>query len=152
MPPARSTGVRKLASAVLGVALAASACGGAAAPASGVAASTVRVAEHPKLGRILVAGNGMTLYTFAVDTPGRSNCYDICAQRWPPLLVSGPPAAGPGLRQPSKVGTVTRRDGGTQVAYDGRPLYLYIEDFAPGDAVGQAVDLDGGFWFVVQDP
>lgn len=144
--------MRKVASAVLGAALAASACGGAEAPSGGGTAPTVRVAEHPKLGKILVAGNGMTLYLFAADAPGRSNCYELCAQNWPPLLVSGRPAAGPGLKHPSKVSTVTRRDGSIQVAYDGRPLYLYIEDFAPGDAVGHAVDLDGGLWFVVQDP
>lgn len=94
----------------------------------------------------------MTLYTFAADTPGRSTCYDVCAQRWPPLLVSGPPAVGSGVAHAAKVGTVARRDGSTQVAYDGRTFYSYIEDFAPGDAVGQAVDLDGSSWFVVQDP
>lgn len=137
---------------VLCGALLASACAGPAAPVGGAAAPAVGVADHPKLGKILVAGNGMTLYIFAADTPGRSTCYDICAQRWPPLFLSGTPAAGSGLKHPSRVGTVTRRDGGAQVAYDGRPLYFYIEDFAPGDAVGQAVDLDGGFWFVVRNP
>lgn len=155
-PPAqlaRSTGVWGAATVLLCGALLASACAGAAtAPVGGAAAPAVRVAEHPKLGKILVGGNGMTLYTFSADSPGRSTCYDVCAQRWPPLIVSGTPAVGPGLAHPPEIGTVRRRDGSTQIAYDGRPLYLYIEDFAPGDAVGQAVNLDGGFWFVVQDP
>lgn len=134
--------------ALLCVALVGGACG-APTPA---AAPTVRVAEHPTLGRILVAANGMTLYVFAADARGQSSCYDLCAQNWPPLIVAGGPAAGPGLKHPSKVGTVVRRDGRTQVAYDGRSLYLYIEDSAPGDAVGHEVDLDGGLWFAVRDP
>lgn len=42
---------------------------------------------------------------------------------------------------------VTERDDGTQQAtYNGWPLYLWINDSAPGDATGHEV---GDVWFVV---
>ncbi len=129
----------------------ASACGGTSASPSD-ALATVKVADDPALGKILVGGNGMTLYIFSADTPGQSNCYDICEQDWPPLIVTGKPTVGPGLASPSKVGTVTRKGGSLQAAYEGRPLYFYIEDSRPGIANGDKVNQDGGIWFAVRDP
>ena len=32
---------------------------------------------------------GMTLYTFAKDADGKSNCNARCAMAWPPLAASG---------------------------------------------------------------
>jgi predicted lipoprotein with Yx(FWY)xxD motif len=112
-------------------------------PSSGVttASSTVAIATT-KLGKVLVASNGMTLYTSSGDTtPGTSACTGQCASVWPPLAVSGSPSYGAGLTA-SKFTTITRPDGTKQLAYNGKPLYSFMSDSAPGDTTGQGV---GGF-------
>jgi predicted lipoprotein with Yx(FWY)xxD motif len=45
-----------------------------------------------------------------------------------------------------KLGTVANPEGGTQVTYNGWPLYLWVKDKAPGDTTGEGV---GGKWHVV---
>jgi hypothetical protein len=39
----------------------------------------------------------------------------------------------------SKLGTIARPDGGTQVNYNSLPLYLFLGDQSPGQANGQGV-------------
>ncbi|MEX2555310.1 MAG: hypothetical protein WEB06_06745 [Actinomycetota bacterium] len=107
-------------------------------------ATTVNVATSP-LGQILIDAEGRTLYLFMNDTANTSVCTGGCAQTWPPLLVTGPPTGGLGV-EASKLGTTSRTDGGTQVTYNGHPLYHFASDSAPGDTKGQGV---GGNWFVV---
>jgi len=41
---------------------------------------------------VLTDAKGLTLYSFAPDTPSMSNCNGTCAGYWPP--VTGTPAAG----------------------------------------------------------
>ena len=48
----------------------------------------------------------------------------------------------------SLLGTVDHPDAGTQVTYNGWPLYFFSGDSAPGDTNGQG---QGGVWYVV-DP
>ena len=38
----------------------------------------------------------MTLYTFAKDMPGVSNCNDNCAKNWPPLMAAVAARSGTG--------------------------------------------------------
>ncbi|MFW6449314.1 MAG: hypothetical protein ACOC0X_07210, partial [Halobacteriota archaeon] len=54
-----------------------------------IADATVRVANHPDLGEMLVDADGMTLYQFDVDTQGsgESDCYDDCEDNWPPFVI-----------------------------------------------------------------
>ncbi len=115
----------------------------ASTPSSGVTDANVTVAiATTKLGKVLVDRNGMTLYTSAGDTsPGTSSCTGQCAAVWPPLAVSGTATYGTGLTA-SKFTTITRSDGTTQLAYNGKPLYSFASDSAPGDTSGQGV---GGF-------
>ena len=54
-------------------------------------------------------------------------CDALCEQFWPPVLTSGHPIADTGV-DPHAVGTITRPDGTQQVTYQGRPLYLSIND------------------------
>ena len=44
------------------------------------------------------------------------------------------------------LGTITRDDGTTQVTYNGWTLYYFVDDAAPGDALGQGL---GDVWFLV---
>jgi predicted lipoprotein with Yx(FWY)xxD motif len=95
---------------------------------------------------VLTDSSGRTLYWFAPDTPSKSVCYGTCAAYWPPVI--GNPAAGPGVTL-SKVATIARTDGTIQVTYAGHPLYTYIGDTAPGQANGNDINLNGGFWHEV---
>ena len=62
-------------------------------------APTVLLRPHPQFGQILVGPTGLTLYTFARDQAGTSNCYDSCEQNWPPAVKDGAQdAPAPGHR------------------------------------------------------
>ena len=79
----------------------------------------------------LVAANGMTLYTFDADKAGsgKSACSGPCAGLWPPLIAAADQASG-------EYSIVTRDDGARQLAYKGKPLYLYKADQKAGDRTG----------------
>ena len=47
------------------------------------------------------------------------------------------------------LGTITRSDGTVQATYDGRPLYTYAGDTAPGQANGNGITSFGGTWHEV---
>jgi predicted lipoprotein with Yx(FWY)xxD motif len=122
----------------------------AAPPTANSAASsapTVHVAKS-SLGRILVDAHGRTVYLFKKDKGTKSTCNGACAQAWPPVTVSGKPAAGTGAKA-SLVGTTKRSDGRTQVTYHGHPLYRFQGDQTRGDTKGQGLVAFGGAWFVV---
>lgn len=106
------------------------------------AVAGVAVADT-SLGEILVGPKGMTLYGFTVDDPGASNCYDDCAQAWPPLSGDTPIS---GDLDASLFTTIERTDGSSQLVIGDRPLYYFAGDAAPGDVNGQDVQ---GVWFVV---
>lgn len=108
-----------------------------ATPAAGVDVAVT------SLGEVLVGPEGMTLYGFTVDDPGVSNCYDDCAQVWPPL--SGDTPIGGDLDS-SLFTTAERTDGTSQLVIGDWPLYYFAGDAAPGDVNGQDVE---GVWFVV---
>lgn len=97
---------------------------------------TLAVGSSDDLGDFLVGPNGMTLYVFANDEPGVSNCVDQCAANWPPLTVGTgqQPAVAEGVN--GEVGTIERADGSLQVTYNGMPLYYWINDVVPGDTTG----------------
>ena len=104
-------------------------------------ATTISTATISGVGEVLVDGNGMTLYTLGTESSGTIKCTGSCAQSWPPVLLTGgatAATAGSGV-DASKLGTIDRPDGGTQVTYAGMPLYLWVGDTAPGQATGQGV-------------
>ena len=125
--------------------------GSAASPEASPEASPVAdgaviaVAEDPALGPILTDAAGMTLYLFTVDTTeGVSNCYDDCAVNWPPFNPEGDLTLPEGVD--GELTRIERTDGTQMVAYNGIPLYYWINDKAPGDTTGQGV---GDVWYVV---
>lgn len=81
----------------------------------------------------LVDANKMTLYTFDMDEGGVSNCYDDCADAWPPLL------ADKDAKLPKNYSLTKRNDGSMQVRYKEKPLYLWVKDSKPGDMTGEGV-------------
>ena len=103
-------------------------------------ALSVNLSESDDLGLYLTDAAGMSLYTFAADVPGTSNCYGGCAGAWPPLLVEDGAefAAGEGI--PGALGATQRDDGTLQVTYNEWPLYYWINDNAPGDTNGHNVN------------
>ncbi|MGH3320788.1 MAG: COG4315 family predicted lipoprotein [Streptosporangiaceae bacterium] len=154
-----------LAAGSITIALTAVACGGGggqsgAGPSAGggssattqpvtrqTGAATVGVANS-KYGKVLVDAQGLSLYLFEADKGSSSTCYKTCAQLWPPLTTDGAPKVTDGAKG-SFLGTTERRDGTTQVTYQGHPLYYYAPDNAPGDFRGQDIDQFGAEWYLV---
>ncbi len=113
-------------------------------PAASSSTSGGNILKARQIGgvNLLTNAQGLTLYWFAPDKPGKSVCYGDCAAYWPP--VAGHATAGPGVT--GTIGTITRTGGGTQATYDGHPLYTYIGDHGPGQDGGNNVNLNGGLW------
>lgn len=103
--------------------------------------------RRSEFGRILVDRRGQAVYLFTRDPRGSSRCSGQCATAWPPLYTTGTPVAGAGA-DPAKLSTV-RRGRRLQVAYGGRPLYLYHAD-TPTRILCQNVTEFGGLWLVVK--
>ena len=153
--PGRLAPVRSLAAPVVSVLTAAAAVvfavsvatasSGQAVPATAGGTAMLRTTTIGGVS-VLTNSSGRTLYWFAPDTPSKSACYGTCAAYWPPVI--GTPAAGPGVTL-SKIATIARTDGTIQVTYAGHPLYTYIGDTAPGQASGNDINLNGGFWHEV---
>jgi predicted lipoprotein with Yx(FWY)xxD motif len=110
-------------------------------------ATKVGVASS-RLGRIVVDGNGRTLYAFGKDKNARSACSGSCATYWPPLLTSGKARAGHGVKA-SLLGTTKRGDGKLQVTYNRHPLYTFRLDTKAGQTNGEGSNDFGGVWHVL---
>ncbi len=106
----------------------------------------LQLGENEDLGPFLIDSEGMTLYLFTNDEPGVSNCYDQCAENWPPMLLEEGQALTGGAGVVGELGTTERTDGTSQITYDGLPLYYWIKDSEPGDTTGHEVN---DVWFVV---
>ncbi|MFJ6775381.1 hypothetical protein ACIQOV_31195 [Kitasatospora sp. NPDC091257] len=115
---------------------------------AGGAAATVSATTVGKYQNILVDARGKTLYLFEADTSPTSTCYDACATAWPPALTTGTPTATDGVDQ-AKLSTSTRKDGTTQIVYNGHPLYYFEGDTAQGDTNGEESSAFGATWYVV---
>jgi predicted lipoprotein with Yx(FWY)xxD motif len=118
-----------------------------ASDAAGAAGPVVSTAST-SLGRILVDSRGRTLYLFEKDRNGKSACAGQCATFWPPLIASGKPVAGAGIKA-SLLGTTKRADGRMQVTYNHHPLYTFAKDTKPGQTSGEEVNAFGASWYVV---
>ena len=86
-------------------------------------------------------GNGMTLYSCDLDGAGTSNCYDDCADKWPAHLYKENDVLAEGWT------LVKRTEGSMQLAYLGRPTYLFTGDKSKGDMHGDGLD---GAWHILK--
>lgn len=130
------------------VALVAAGCGGGDGPSR---ATVVNTAQLSSLGPVLTTATGRVLYMFPPDAERHVTCVGRCAASWPPLRAAAhlPPKAGSGVQQ-SLLGTDPDPAGGPPVVtYNGWPLYTYADDVKPRQASGQALDVDGGYWYVI---
>jgi predicted lipoprotein with Yx(FWY)xxD motif len=104
--------------------------------------TTVRIRETA-IGKVLTTQEGFTLYVFNNDEPGsgESLVTGQLAEVWPPHTITGDIVPPRGIE--GELALITRDDGARQVTYDGRPLYRYVNDTAPGDTTGDGL---GGAW------
>lgn len=98
--------------------------------------------RETSLGVLLTDAEGFTLYSWAGDSPGVSNCHSDCAVVWPPALVAAE-------RDLAPIGTAARPDGSLQLTWNGMPLYRYAGDTRPGDTSGDGTIGYGALWSVV---
>jgi predicted lipoprotein with Yx(FWY)xxD motif len=115
--------------------------------AGGVEISSGTIA---RLGPTLVNAKGRTLYVFIPDKGKKVTCVGPCAAIWPPaFLPTGQKAQAAAPVKQSLLGSDRDPAGGRVITYAGWPLYTYVTDTAPGQASGQALNLNGGLWYVI---
>jgi predicted lipoprotein with Yx(FWY)xxD motif len=100
-----------------------------------------------EFGEILWGPNQQVVYIWEREPTDKAECYGDCAEAWPPVLTTGKPVAA-GKVKDALLGTTTRRDGSTQVTYNGHPLYYYAHE-GPGEVECHNISTHGGFWWVV---
>ncbi|AXA44300.1 COG4315 family predicted lipoprotein [Rhizobium leguminosarum] len=103
---------------------------------SALAAEPAKMVDT-KMGKVLATEKGMVLYTFDKDTKGKSNCDKDCLKKWPAFH------AGAKAKAEGEWTLVKAADGKEMWAYEGKPLYTYVEDKKAGEANGDGV---GGVW------
>lgn len=79
---------------------------------------------------VLADAKGISLYTFDLDSEGKSACSGGCLSVWPPLHVAADAAL------PAPFGRITGNDGQPQLTLKGLPLYYFRNDKVPGDVNG----------------
>jgi predicted lipoprotein with Yx(FWY)xxD motif len=150
------------------IALAAAGCGGSSTSSTGSTAATappapstttsaasaggvkISSATIGRLGQTLVNAKGRTLYVFVPDKDRKVTCLSTCAAVWPPaFLPSGKGSVAAAPVKQSLLGSDRDPAGGRVITYAGWPLYTYVSDTAPGQAKGQALNLNGGLWYVI---
>jgi predicted lipoprotein with Yx(FWY)xxD motif len=140
---------RFAAAAVVAVALLAGMLASVAGATGARSAADAKVmVRKTALGVVLVDSRGHSLYLFQKDRGGKSACYGGCAAFWPPLLTSGKPVAGSGVKA-VLLGTVKRSDGKLQVTYAGHPLYGFALDRKAGQTNGEGSNDFGAKWYVL---
>ena len=147
---------------VAALAFATAGCGGSSKSSTGSTSSTappasrtgsavkISSAKVARLGPTLVNAKGRTLYVFVPDKHKKVTCVGSCAAIWPPaFLPKGQKAVAAAPVKQSLLGSDRDPAGGRVITYAGWPLYTYVTDKAPGQATGQALNLNGGLWYVI---
>ena len=88
--------------------------------------------------------NNLTLYVWAGDSAGMSNCTGNCAAAWPPFMAAA------GATASGSFTIITRSDGSKQWAYKNAPLYNFSGDSAAGQANGDGSNAFGALWSVAR--
>lgn len=132
----------------------AAACGGTSGSGSSSTSSGSASGGGPlsvattSLGKVLVDGQGRTVYLLTADSPGHSTCNGQCQAYWPAVKVPSPvPSSVPGVSV--KVASTALPGGGKTLTAGGWPLYTFVQDSAPGQVHGEGVKSFGGVWYAV---
>jgi predicted lipoprotein with Yx(FWY)xxD motif len=120
-----------------------------AAASTSAASSTLAVRNDATTGNYLTDAAGRALYLFEKDTRGHSACSGQCAKAWPPYTAQGTLTTSDSSLKSTLLATIQRPDGQTQVTYNGKPLYYFVKDSAPGDVKGEGVKAFGAEWYLV---
>ena len=109
---------------------------------------TVSIADKPGIGQYLIGANGLALYYFKNDSPGKSVCTGPCAEKWPVYCYkTSEISIAKGLKMSDFGSFFRNEDKLDHLTYKGMPLYQFTGDQNPGDTNGQGVK---GVWFVVK--
>jgi len=107
-------------------------------PASSASGATLKITSISLNGTskmVLTNSSGMTLYYRSDDSASSPKCTGGCASAWPPFLANGTaPTAPSGASGPV---TLVNGGNGSQVEYNGWPLYTFSGDTAPGGHAGE---------------
>lgn len=102
------------------------------------------------LGKYLVDKNGRTLYFFANDVNGQSNCTGGCLVNWKALDMDSTSNQYDAGLNAADFNSVTLASGVKQLTYKGWLLYYYTPAGVPeaaGQTSGEGI---GGVWFVAK--
>ena len=140
--------IAAMSTAAAGVAATASGAGGAAR-AQDSRAAKIQL-RHTEVGKVLVDSSGFTVFRFSKDPRNSDTCVKIsgCTNLWPPLMSSGRPVAGPGVRA-ALLSTIKLPGGGRQVTYAGHPLYRYSAATEKGETGYVGAQQFGGSWYAL---
>jgi predicted lipoprotein with Yx(FWY)xxD motif len=102
-------------------------------------ASAITVSAHTMtgVGTVLTDQSGKTLYTPQQEAGGVIKCTASCLSFWFPVTVGKGAAPHAASNVTGTLGTIQRPDGGgSQLTYDGKPLYTFRLDSGPGQLHG----------------
>jgi predicted lipoprotein with Yx(FWY)xxD motif len=103
----------------------------------GTAGITVSARTVTGVGTVLTNQSGKTLYTPQQEAGGAIKCTGSCTSFWFPVTVGKGAAPHAASNVTGKLGTIQRPDGGgSQLTYDGKPLYTFKLDSGPGQVHG----------------
>jgi predicted lipoprotein with Yx(FWY)xxD motif len=102
--------------------------------------------HNTKLGTLIVAKNGFTVYAFDKDKTNKDACQSIkaCLVAWP-IVKPATVLAGPGIKS-SMIGMITLKNGKKQLTYKGHALYTYAGDSSPHETDNVNLKQFGARW------
>jgi len=115
----------------------ASAAGSSAGGQQAVNGMTVSARMVTGVGTVLTDQSGKTLYTPQQEADGAIKCIGSCLSFWFPVTAGKGAAPHAASDVTGKLAVIQRPDGGgSQLTYDGKPLYTFRLDTGPGQAHG----------------
>jgi len=110
--------------------------GGSSEEAAGTTAGAVSVREVDGVGQTLVDSAGKTLYFADQEADGTIKCTESCLAFWFPVEGSESTASSM-----DGLAVVKRSDNGiSQLTFEGKPLYTFKLDTAPGQSKGNNLE------------
>ncbi|MGH3209327.1 MAG: COG4315 family predicted lipoprotein [Trebonia sp.] len=119
-----------------GSSTASAAGGGGGTQAKNAAGVTISTRAVTGVGTVLTDQSGKTLYTPLQEASGVIKCTGSCLGFWFPVTVGNGAAPRATTTLPGTLSSIQRPDGSRQLTYNGKPLYTFRLDSAPGQVRG----------------